>query len=68
MVLTAKVPHDHEERGLSSWSATLATVMYGGTVGGASPLLKKDSFRSLWSCVSKAIRVVFFKSWTEEVH
>jgi hypothetical protein len=58
VVLTAKVSYGHGGRGPSSWSAILVTFLYGGRIGGASPLSKKDYVRALWSCVSKAICVL----------
>ena len=57
MVLIAKVPQDHGGMGSSSWIAIRASLLYGGRDGVTKSLSKKDSFRALLSCASKAVRV-----------
>jgi len=48
----ANVPHDHDGKGASFWTAILSTLLYLGRVGVGSPLRVKDSWRALCSCAS----------------
>jgi hypothetical protein len=49
----ANMPPDHGGRGVSFWTTNLSTLLYGGRVGGGSPL-EVESRRALCSCVSRA--------------
>ncbi len=53
-MLIAKVPHDHGGKGLSSWTAILEIILYGGRVGGGSHRAAKNSARALCSFDSMA--------------
>ena len=49
MVLIANVPHDHGERGASSWIVIMSMRMYGKRCGVEMPLLEKELSSALWS-------------------